>query len=304
MPRISHARHAHTSTCDGSSATDSGLSVVIPVSEDVRPQRTRTAHSFLGDLSLSLRHPHYWTYSTWLQLGLKYRRTTLGPIWMAVGPAFFVVFLGYLYSQVNTVAPEVFVPHLAVGYVAWTLISGYVVGGSTVYIRRRSEILQGNMRLTDLSLAASFETFLTFLHQAVVIVGVYVFFGMLPPPSGVFSLLGLLLLFLTGFCVMTFLGIIGARYRDIVEVISSVMRIMFFITPIIWIPKDGAGGFLGAYLVFNPFYHYLEMVRAPLLGTPISPLSFAVVAGLSVVILLATLWAYRTHVRGVPLWVL
>ena len=259
---------------------------------------------FFHDLRASLRYSEYWTYSTWLKFGLKYRRTLLGPIWIAVGPSFFVVFLGYLYSNVNTTAPEVFVPHLAIGYITWTLISGAVSGGSTVFVRRRTEILQGNMRLTDLALSATFETFLTFMHQTVVIIAVLLFYRIAPEPYWLVSLAGLGILFVNGLWVTTLLGILGARFRDLVEVIASVMRVMFFITPIIWIPKDGAGGILGPFLVFNPFYHFLEIVRAPLLGQPIAPLSIAVVACLTALGFAATLWAYHASSRRVPLWVL
>ncbi|MGB3456452.1 MAG: ABC transporter permease [Litorimonas sp.] len=268
------------------------------------PMEMGSTRSFFHDLAMSFRRPHYWTYSTWMRLGLKYRRTALGPLWIVVGPAFFVIFLGYLFSRVNSSPTDVFVPHMATGYITWTLISGFIIGGSTVFVSRRTEILQGNMRLTDLALAACFDTLLLFLHQAVVILAVFLFFMKAPAPTAPFALLGLLVLFANGLWVTTFLGIIGARQRDLVEVIAAVTRIMFFITPIIWIPQNGTGGFLGAYLVFNPFYHFLEMVRAPLLGTPVATVSYMVVGTITVVGFAVTWLTYRRLVRGVPLWVL
>ena len=257
----------------------------------------------ISDLFASLRYSQYWTFSTWMKFGLKYRKTALGPIWLVVSPAIFVGFLGYLFSRVNNSNLEVFVPHLAVGYVTWTLVMGFVNGGATVFLRRRSEILQGQMRLTDIVLSELFSNFLQYLHQIIIIVAVFIYFRVIPPPEAFLSLIGVGFILINGFWLTIFLGIIGARYRDLVEVISAVMRLAFFITPIIWIPKDGAGGILGAFLVLNPFYHFLELVRAPLLGTPIAMTSWLVVAGITLLGFLTTSIIYRQSARLVPLWV-
>lgn len=251
----------------------------------------------------SLKQSEYWTYSTWLRFGLKYRKTLLGPIWLAVGPALFVVFLGYLYSDVMSVELSLFVPHLAVGYIVWTLFSGFVVNASTVYVRRRSEILQGVMRLTDLSLADTFQVFLTFLHQCVVIVGVFLFFRVVPTPYALVSIIGLYLILLNGLWLSVALGILGARFRDLAEIISAIMRLFFFITPIIWMPIDGKGGVLGNFLILNPFYHFLTIVRAPLLGRPIDNATWGVVLSITVIGFLFASIVYERASKQVSLWV-
>ena len=255
------------------------------------------------DLIASLRFSQYWTFSTWMKFGLKYRKTTLGPIWLVVSPALFVIFLGYLFSKVNGSNLDVFVPHLAVGYITWTLLTGFVNGGATVFLRRRSEILQGQMRLTDLVLSEIFANFLQYLHQIIVILAVFIYFRIMPQPSALIALVGVGFILLNGFWLTLFLGIVGARYRDLVEIITAIMRLAFFITPIIWIPKDGAGGVLGAFLVLNPFYHILELVRAPLLGTPIALTTWLVVGGITLIGFLMTSILYKQSARLVPLWV-
>lgn len=258
---------------------------------------------FWTDLKASLRFPQYWTYSTWLRFALKYRKTSLGPLWLLVSPALFVIFLGYMFSQVNSSELHVFVPHLAIGYITWTLVSGYINGGCTVFLRKRSEILQGNMRLTDVVLADNFETLLHYLHQVTIIVCVFLYFNLIPSLYSLYSILGLMLLIYTGFWVTIILGLVGARYRDLVEIVTSVMRICFFITPIIWIPLDGTGGALGSFLIFNPFYHYLELIRAPLLGNAISQLSMIVVIGSNILGTFVMVVAYSKSARFLALWV-
>ena len=57
---------------------------------------------------------------------------------------------------------------------------------------------------------------------------------------------------------------VSARFRDIPQVINSVVQILFFLTPVFWKPESLKGH---AYITeYNPFFHLLQIVRAPLLG--------------------------------------
>jgi lipopolysaccharide transport system permease protein len=50
--------------------------------------------------------------------------------------------------------------------------------------------------------------------------------------------------------------------------IGSILPIFFYLTPIIWMPDLMLGVRL---LEFNPFYHMISLVRAPLMGDIPSP---------------------------------
>lgn len=237
-----------------------------------------------------------------MKFALKYRKTSLGPLWILVSPATFVIFLGYTFSEVNTVELSVFVPHLAIGYITWLFLSSLVSQGCTLFVSRRQELLQGQIVKTDIVFSSLFLALIQFLQQALVFVAVLLYFKVAVTQYSLVALFGILLLFLNGFWVTVFFGILGARYRDLTEVVSAIMRLAFFITPIIWIPKDGQGGALGAFLIFNPFYHYLEIVRAPLLGNPILPISWIVVTCITVIGFLASMVLYNRTSRFLPLW--
>jgi len=229
---------------------------------------------------------------------------TLGPIWLMVSPAMFIIMLGYLFAQVGGRSLAVFVPHLAVGYITWTLVSGIVTNGTTLFHRRRSELLQGDIRLTDLVLSNFFSTFLQFLHQIPVIIAVMIWFKIMPTASGVLmSLFGLCLIVINGIWMIIIAGIIGTHYRDLAEIISAFMRLAFFITPIIWMDDGGAGGLLGAYLIFNPFFHFLDIVRAPLLGDTIMVATWIFVALSTCLGGIFAAALYRFQARSIAMWV-
>ena len=75
---------------------------------------------------------------------------------------------------------------------------------------------------------------------------------------------------------------LGARYRDVPQIIRSLVQVVFFMTP-----SCGALAILAEphrYLVyFNPFYSFIEMIRAPLLGTTPDLINLAVVLGVTLI---------------------
>ncbi len=83
--------------------------------------------------------------------------------------------------------------------------------------------------------------------------------------------------------VALLLGVLCARYRDLPQIVGSALQVVFYLTPIMWMPEhlpQRAGMYL---LDLNPIYHVLAIVRSPLLGVFPSALDWYVSAGLAVV---------------------
>ena len=269
----------------------------------ISAKKNRIKTSLFSILQVSLSRLPSLLYLTWFQFLIRYRRTILGPLWLLVGPALFIVMLGLLFARIGGIEPAVFVPHLAVGLITWTLISGFITGSTTVFQRGRAQILQGGMKLVDIIMVDVFSTVITFLHHVILVAAVFVFFGIGLSFYSFVSLIGLGLLIANGIWLSLFFGIIGVRYRDLSEVVQAVMRITFLATPIIWMPgAGGRGGVMGAFLVYNPFYHFVELIRAPLLGNPIAPLSWIVVITISLGGFGLAYFFYQRFARNLPLW--
>jgi ABC-2 type transport system permease protein/lipopolysaccharide transport system permease protein len=108
-----------------------------------------------------------------------------------------------------------------------------------------------------------------------------VLFGIFAGTAGLLVVPGLILVIANAIWVGLLFGTVCARFRDIPQIVESVMRLAFFVTPVIWMP-DQLGG--RAYLaLFNPFSYFVELIRAPLLGEVPSALTWglalAVTAG-------------------------
>lgn len=81
-------------------------------------------------------------------------------------------------------------------------------------------------------------------------------------------------LFIPGLAIVTLnlvwmsilLSIVCSRFRDLTQIVASILQIFFYVTPIIWLPALLPARASVMILEPNPFYHLLALVREPLLG--------------------------------------
>lgn len=109
-------------------------------------------------------------------------------------------------------------------------------------------------------------------HNAVVYVGIAVLFGIYAGAAGLLVVPALILAIANAMWVGLLLGTLCTRFRDIPQIVQSLMRVAFFVTPVIWIPAQlGTREHLA---LWNPFTYFVELIRAPLLGQVPPPLTW------------------------------
>ena len=193
----------------------------------------------------------------------RYRGSVLGPIWLTLSTAVMLIALGVLYSILFRMEIREYLPWLAVSLIVWNMIAGIVADSCLCLIQAESVIRQLPLPHTTHALRCVLRNSVTAAHNLPLIAIVFVIFGVMPGPEAVLILPGLALLAANALAGALLLGIVCARFRDVVQIVASLMQIGFFVTPVIWKPEllgDGA-----AFLLLNPFYALMETVRAPLL---------------------------------------
>jgi ABC-type polysaccharide/polyol phosphate export permease len=114
-------------------------------------------------------------------------------------------------------------------------------------------------------------------HHLVIVIVVLLVYGCWRKMNLAGGAVGLVFLVANTGWISMFVGIVSARFRDIPQVVQSITQFAMFITPVFW-PADRLQGAKHAVLDFNPFYHMLEAVRAPMMGAPIAPHTYLVLA--------------------------
>ena len=231
----------------------------------------------------------------------RYRRSKLGPFWLTISLGVTVCALGFLYGSLFRQPLNEYLPYLTAGFVVWGLIAGLVNDGARAFIDSEGLIRQLSAPLSVYVYRTVWTGLLTFLHNIVVFIIVALIF--LRWPGWPISLLipALFLLLLNGAWIGLFLGVVSARFRDIPQIVASIVQVMFFITPILWTSDmlpDRA-----IFLQLNPFYHFVEIIRSPLLGNWPSIESWLAVMSITVIGWLIALTIYTVYRWRIAYWI-
>jgi lipopolysaccharide transport system permease protein len=202
----------------------------------------------------------------WQDVRQRYRRSALGPFWITISMGVMIGTIGVVFGQIFNSPMEDYLPFLTIGMILWSFIAALITEGSAGFIGAEGIIKQLPIPLFVHLLRLFWRNALIFAHNLVIFPLVLLAVG---KPLGWVALLsvpGLLLLVLNLSWIVLILAILCARYRDLPQIVTSVLQVVFYLTPIMWLPKllpARAGLYL---LDGNPIYHLLEIVRAPLLG--------------------------------------
>lgn len=208
-------------------------------------------------------------WRTWFLMGnqdihMRYRRSLLGPFWISLSMAVMVLGMALLYGRIFQQEFHEFLYWLSCSFLLWFFVSGMISDGMQIAIEAESQLRSVPIPLPVLAARMVHRNVVIFLHNAVVIAALMVLFGHTLSAVTLMALPGIAVLIGVGFFAALVLGPLCLRFRDIAQVVSNLMQIAFFLTPIIWKPDQGR---VPAIIVeANPFYHLIEIVRAPLLG--------------------------------------
>lgn len=267
----------------------------------------RTWRKAVDDLAGGWRQRELWAHLGWQDIRQRYRRSVLGPIWITISMAVTAVALGILYAGLFGNELAVQLPYILVGFIVWAFISGCISEGSDVFIANEGLIKQLPAPLSVHIYRLTWRQVLFFAHNLIVYAVMLLVF---PQPLGWASLMALpafLLLAVNGAWVALLLGIVTTRFRDLAPIVQSMVQLLFFLTPIVWIYEDllkNAAVAERARLVeFNPLLHFIEIIRQPMLGQEQHLRHWVVVLIITVVGWVLTLVALRRYRSRVAYWV-
>lgn len=216
----------------------------------------------------------------WQDILARYRGSVLGPFWITLSMALMVAGIGLLYARLFAVSLDAFMPFVAMGIVFFGLINGTINDGCSAFIQASGILSQTALPMFTFIWRTVLRNLIALAHHAVIIVGVLALYGYWRSADVVAALAGLVLVTLNIGWLALAAAIASARFRDVPQIVTSVMQFAMFLTPVFWLPDRFPDRH--AVLAFNPFHHMLQVVRAPLMGQNVDPLSYAVLIGMAV----------------------
>lgn len=252
----------------------------------------------------SLRRPEFWTFSAWLDIISRYRRSRLGVLWLFVPPATTVLVIGNFYAGFVGRDPRSFMPYMGMGYLIWRFITQVIGETSAVMLSHRPFIMDGRTRYTDYIFRSLSKAAINAL-AAFAIVSVAFLFSPMASVEGFATLLLTVPLFVVNvFALGVVAALLGARYPDIHELTTTIFLFGFLLTPILWdaahVPADSVRAKL---MYVNPAFHLVQMIRSPFLGGHVESITWIYVGVMTGVMLILATILYRRYARFIPLWI-
>jgi ABC-type polysaccharide/polyol phosphate export permease len=255
------------------------------------------------DLLRGFRRWDIWGRLGWLDIKRRYQRTMIGPYWSALSLAIFVTATGIVGAGLWNQAIGDYLPFLAGGMVVWMLISTIITESTALFVNGSSFLRQLPFDYSILAYALVWRNFIAFLHNlSVFVVVVLLLKPSLVQPVMLLAIPGVALVLLNGTWIALLLGMFCLRFRDMQQFVASIIQISMFVTPIFWSADNLPYTRRVVFVVFNPLYHLIEVVRAPLLAH--SP---TLTTYLAVLLITATGWmltfaVFRYFRRRLAYW--
>lgn len=231
---------------------------------------SRTLGRAFGDLTAGWRQRELWGHLGWQDIRQRYRRSVLGPLWITISMAVTAVALGLLYSQLFAQPLGFFLPYVTVGFIVWAFIQGCINEGTEVFISNEGLIKHLPAPISVHIYRLIWRQSLFFVHNLAVYGLMLLFFDVPLSWASLLAVPAFAVLVLNGTWAALLVGIVSTRFRDIPPVTQSIVTLMFFMTPIVWVYDqlldDPRTAQRARFVELNPFLHFVEIIRRPMLG--------------------------------------
>ena len=210
--------------------------------------------------------------------------------------------IGLIFGSLFGTRPHEYLPYVATGIIFWSFFTSLVMDGANVFISSVNLISQTSIPFGIHVFRAVTRNVIIFLHNLVVFIVLALLFGIGSIGTFMTALPGLALIVLTG-CALGFgLGVLAARFRDMVPMAQNTMQLLMYLTPVFW-QKKNLSPKLTFIVDYNPMYHFLEIVRSPMLGNTASVVSWLVTGSICLALCGLGFVAYHRYRRYVAFWI-
>jgi lipopolysaccharide transport system permease protein len=243
---------------------------------------------------------YFWLSMVARDLKGKYARARLGLAWSLLHPLAMAAILCGAFHGIFHHPVVDFLPYVLAGLAVWNFVLGTTVGGCHCFLSARTYINQFPAPLAIYSL----RTALGFgIHLLLGLVVVLLIAGWLRGFANPWALLSLIpslaVLLILGWSLATLSGLAYIHFRDTQYLFELGFQGLFYLTPIIYDPKDMHSPRMALLMEYHPLVPCLRLLREPILdGHVPSPMTFTAAGVTMLAAAVAAVWTLRQLERG------
>jgi lipopolysaccharide transport system permease protein len=204
----------------------------------------------------------------WRDLKVRYKQTVLGGAWAVLQPFVTMVVFSIVFGRLIDV-PSEGVPYPVFSYAAllpWTFFATALARAGTSLVQDPNLVSKVYFPRLAMPLAAVTSLLVDFAIAFVILVGMMLWYGIVPGVEALTLPLFVLLAYATAVATSLWLAAANVKYRDITFVIPVLVQFWLFLTPVVYpstlIPEEWR-----VVYGLNPMAGVVEGFRWALLGT-------------------------------------
>lgn len=198
----------------------------------------------------------------------RFKASLIGPFWLTLHTLIFTLTLGFIFSIVFNTNISEYLPYLSAGLMVWTFMSTQILESTNLFNENSVFIRNVSLPISTYIFRVIIRNLVIVLFHFPITLFVLIYFGKATQADW--------LLFLVNSCVLIIIisnltctiSIISARFTDMQPIVQAILQVIFLITPILW--STDTMSERTVFFEFNPIYHLLEFIRAPLLGKAVT----------------------------------
>jgi len=229
-----------------------------------------------GWVSLQLRD--LWEYRellyflVWRDVKVRYKQTVLGVAWAILQPVATMVVFSLFFGKLAKM-PSDGVPYPIFSYAAlvpWTLFSFGLTQGANSLVGSQNLIKKVYFPRLVIPMASVFAGTVDFILSLVVLLGMMVYFGLVPTAAALWLPAFTLLALATSLGVSLWLSALNVKFRDVRYVVPFLTQLWLFATPVAY-PSTLLDEPWRTVYGLNPMVGVVEGFRWALLGADTQP---------------------------------
>lgn len=227
---------------------------------------------------VSLKLHELWQYRellyflVWRDIKVRYKQTALGATWAIIQPFFTMVIFSLVFGRLTKV-PSDGVPYPIFSFAAlvpWTLFAHGLTHASDSLVSSANLIRKVYFPRLAIPIAVVLSGIVDFALAFMVLLGMMLYYGMVPTIALLWLPLFLLLILTTSLAVGLWLSAMNVQFRDVRYAVPFLVQFWFFATPIVY-PSSLLPEPWRTLYGINPMAGVVESFRWALLGTDTAP---------------------------------
>ena len=210
---------------------------------------------------------HFWMHLAQSDLRSRWRRSFFGVLWSILQPLGMTFLLAFVFSKLFNSNIYTYAPYILSGIIVWECVVACVTGGALSFVQADAYIKQCMHPLAIYTLRTVLTSLIVLALASIALLG---WSGIVMPENFGWCWLVVLSIFPVLAAILwplaTVLAYISVRFRDVPHAIGLIMQAIWFVSPVYFEEKMFRRGGLDILVDYNPIYHVLQIVRAPLLN--------------------------------------